>query len=195
MRYNVHPPRAFRNRIAKSIGVLVAAALIATLGLPSAAQAQTIPNSPMGIAYDDDDGFTVTGTTRLADVNNWIVTFTKPNGDKVVVDQHTTDPDGALRLMTLASRTPISFRYNRNDAGTWWFQVDACFSDWGDGAVVKEVTDSPEAVAAAKLTACPKNDRQNGTAVGYTHGPFPPRRTSPPPSFQRGSPSPGIREE
>ena len=43
MRYNVHPPRTFRNRIAKSIGVLVAAALIATLGLPSAAQAQT-PN-------------------------------------------------------------------------------------------------------------------------------------------------------
>ena len=40
MRYNVHPPRAFRNRIAKSLGVLVAAALIATLGLPSAAQAQ-----------------------------------------------------------------------------------------------------------------------------------------------------------
>ena len=42
MRYNVHPPHAFRNRIAKSIGVLVAAALIATLGLPSASQAQTI---------------------------------------------------------------------------------------------------------------------------------------------------------
>ena len=41
MRYSVHPPRAFRNRIAKSIGVLVAAALIATLGLPSAAQAQS----------------------------------------------------------------------------------------------------------------------------------------------------------
>ena len=42
MRYSVHPPRAFRNRIAKSIGVLVAAALVAALGLPSAAQAQTI---------------------------------------------------------------------------------------------------------------------------------------------------------
>ena len=50
MRYNVHQPRAFRNRIAKSIGVLVAAALVATLGLPSAVQAQT-PAAP-----------TVTGT-------------------------------------------------------------------------------------------------------------------------------------
>ena len=27
MRYNVHPPRAFRNRIARNLGVLVAAAL------------------------------------------------------------------------------------------------------------------------------------------------------------------------
>ena len=32
MRYNVHPPHAFRHRIAKSIGVLVAAALIADTG-------------------------------------------------------------------------------------------------------------------------------------------------------------------
>ena len=53
MRYNVHPPRAFRNRIAKSIGVLVGAALIATLGLPSAAQAQT-PAAPT-----DDRHFTI----------------------------------------------------------------------------------------------------------------------------------------
>ena len=40
MRYTSSHPHAFRNRIAKSIGVLVAAALIATLGLPGAAQAQ-----------------------------------------------------------------------------------------------------------------------------------------------------------
>ena len=40
MRYNVHQ---FRNRIAKSIGVLVAATLVAVLGLPvTAAQAQAI---------------------------------------------------------------------------------------------------------------------------------------------------------
>ena len=48
MRYNVHSPRAFRNRIARYLGVLVAAALVATLGLPSAAQAQTIPNARQG---------------------------------------------------------------------------------------------------------------------------------------------------
>ena len=45
MRYNVHSPCTFHDRIAKTLGVLVGAALIATLGLPSAAQAQTIPNT------------------------------------------------------------------------------------------------------------------------------------------------------
>ena len=50
MRYNVHSPCAFHSRIAKTLGVLVGAALVATLGLPRAAQAQT-PAAP-----------TVTGT-------------------------------------------------------------------------------------------------------------------------------------
>ena len=50
MRYNVHSPCTFHNRIAKYLGVLVGAALVATLGLPSAVQAQT-PAAP-----------TVTGT-------------------------------------------------------------------------------------------------------------------------------------
>ena len=45
MRYNVHSPCAFHSRIAKTLGVLVGAALVATLGLPSAAQAQT-PAAP-----------------------------------------------------------------------------------------------------------------------------------------------------
>ena len=44
MRYSVHPSRAFHNRITKDLGVLVGAALVAVLGLPSAAQAQTIPS-------------------------------------------------------------------------------------------------------------------------------------------------------
>ena len=41
MRYNVHSPCAFHSRIAKSLGVLVGAALVATWGC-RAAQAQTI---------------------------------------------------------------------------------------------------------------------------------------------------------
>ena len=66
MRYNVHPPRAFRNRIAKYLGVLVAAALVAALGLPSAAQAQTIARADIGVSdRDTDAGFKVTWTTRF----------------------------------------------------------------------------------------------------------------------------------
>ena len=57
MRYTSSHPRAFRNRITKSIGVLVAAALVATLGLPTAAQAQM-----KGITYSDNDGFTADWT-------------------------------------------------------------------------------------------------------------------------------------
>ena len=55
MRYNVHSPCAFLNRIAKTLGVLVAAALIATLGLPSAAQAQT-PAAPTVEGTGDGTG-------------------------------------------------------------------------------------------------------------------------------------------
>ena len=45
MRYTVLTFRTFHNRITKDLGVLVGAALVATLGLPSAAQAQT-PAAP-----------------------------------------------------------------------------------------------------------------------------------------------------
>ena len=156
MRYTSSHPRAFRNRIARYLGVLVAAALVATLGLPSAAQAQTIPaTAGDGIVYTDADDFTVNWvpSTRLdiSDLDNWIVTLTKPNGEKVVVDQYTTNPAGT----TLGDTQTRSFNYNRNDAGTWWFQVDACFAAVEEG------------------DACPSASLEKGTAVGYTHGPFP----------------------
>ena len=64
MRYNVHPPRAFRNRIAKSIGVLVAAALVAVLLLPATAQAQDL--GTMGVKYTDAAGFTLMGPVPRA---------------------------------------------------------------------------------------------------------------------------------
>ena len=63
MRYNVHSPCAFHSRIAKTLGVLVGAALIATLGLPSAVQAQT-PAAPT--VTGDGDGKTAAGGTVTA---------------------------------------------------------------------------------------------------------------------------------
>ena len=57
MRYTVHTHRTFHHRITKYLGVLVGAALIATLGLPSAAQAQT-PAAPTvkGMGEGTGDG-------------------------------------------------------------------------------------------------------------------------------------------
>ena len=59
MRYNVHSPCTFHHRITKYLGVLVAAALVAVLGLPSAAQAQT-PAAPTVTGTGDG---TATATT------------------------------------------------------------------------------------------------------------------------------------
>ena len=155
MRYNSHS-RAFRNRIARHLGVLVAAALIATLGLPSAAQAQKITE----ITFADNAGFTVKWETRLNTTVgdfSWIVTFTKPNGDKVVVNEHSSLPDAMELGTSVGERGMTGFTYNRNDTGTWWVQVDACLvaiPDMGD-----------------KKNVCPSTSLESGTSKGYTHGP------------------------
>ena len=152
MRYNVHPPR---NRITRSLGVLIAAVLVAILGLPSAAQAQTIETD--GVTFSDmggTAGLTVTWSTRFAtvDVNNWIVTFTRPNGMKVVLNELTTPaPSPAL-----GSGDTTTATLNQKDLGTWWVQVEACFMPLG-------TTGAAEGV-------CPMGQLESGTAVGYTHG-------------------------
>ena len=95
MHSSSHPPRTFHNRSARYLGVLVAAALVAALGLPSVAQAQSIaPTVDWHRRYGRcNDGFatiTATWTTRLgrqSNVNNWIVTVTKPGGAKTVVNE------------------------------------------------------------------------------------------------------------
>ena len=79
MRYNVHPPR---NRITRSLGVLVGAALVATLGLPSAAQAQT-PSAPKVTAQATARSAPTAwlhgqlgagALTALPDTGSWLVT-------------------------------------------------------------------------------------------------------------------------
>ena len=88
MRYNVHSPCAFHSRIAKSLGVLVAAALVATLGLPSAAQAQT-PAAPTVTGMGDGAPRASTapppllqrGGSRLVDgsgQDQWLLEYTEP---------------------------------------------------------------------------------------------------------------------
>ena len=109
MRYNVHSPCAFHNRIAKSLGVLVGAALVAVLGLPSAAQAQT-PAAPdvtgTGDGMVGSDG-TLTamwgqplGTN--SDQDQWLLEYTEPDvawddATKVMLDETADDVRGSLR--------------------------------------------------------------------------------------------------
>ena len=164
MRYNVHSPCAFRNRIARYLGVLVGAALVATLGLPSAAQAQSIANDGTGIVYADATGFAITWTTRLDTggdgVDNWIVTVTKPDGTKVVVNEHSTVQTTLGAVATsdaeaLGAGPPPGLTYKATDLGTWWFQVSACLD---------------ELAPATAVGKCPTGESEAGTSVGYTHG-------------------------
>ena len=124
MRYNVHPPRAFRNRIAKTLGVLVGAALVATLGLPSAAQAQT-PAAPTvtgegdGMVGGPDATITATWGAPLgtgSDQDQWLLEYTEPDvawddATKVMLDET------AMMSEALSANDP------RIHHGVWRFRV------------------------------------------------------------------------
>ena len=167
MRYTSSHPHAFRNRIAKSIGVLVAAALIATLGLPGAAQAQALVGTT--ISFADGDGFKIDWMpTRFETgegIDNWIVTLTRPGGVEVVVDQYTDAPGVTAELGETGTRT---LAYGRNDVGTWWAQVTACLVIWG-----LDDDDTGTADVDESASSCPSKHSKAGAAVGYTHGAFP----------------------
>ena len=127
MRYTSSHPRTFRNRIAKSIGVLVAAALIATLGLPSAAQAQA-PAAPMVSA-----GATGTGEVGSA-AAALIATWGEPLGGDSGQDQwlvEYTEPgvawDDATEIVIPSEDTQMTDPIPANDPrihhGVWRFRV------------------------------------------------------------------------
>ena len=71
MRYTVHTHRTFHHRITKYLGVLVAAALVATLGLPSAAQAQTPAGADGVRRRNDRNGFKVR-PALMTTIATWI---------------------------------------------------------------------------------------------------------------------------
>ena len=134
MRYNVHSPCALRNRIAKSIGVLVAAALVAVLGLPTAAQAQK------GITYTDDAGFTANWSGHRLDiadqggVDNWIVTFITPRSDNIVLNEFSPGYGTDGTDLGTAATSAIIFTERSHDAGLWSVWVDACFEELTDSS-------------------------------------------------------------
>ena len=89
MRYTVLTFRTFHHRIARYLGVLVAASLVATLGLPSVAQAQAL-NAPM--VTHSSSGITITwtnmgplgGAVMPNQIDNWILTVYAPTGTTVM---------------------------------------------------------------------------------------------------------------
>ena len=120
MRYNVHSPCAFHSRIAKSLGVLVGAALVATLGLPSAVQAQT-PAAPMvGALESETSSATLTATwgepLNMAQ-DQWLLEYTEPDvawddATKVFIDDH-----------TVKTSMPLPAGDPRIHHGVWRFRV------------------------------------------------------------------------
>ena len=127
MHYSSHPPCAFHNRIARYLGVLVAAALVAALGLPSAAQAQT-PGAPMveGAASGTDDAtLTVSwGGALPAEVQTaWLLEYTEPG----VAWAKATKVIDAPNILTFPGG--VTANDPRIHHGIWKFRVSYYTSD------------------------------------------------------------------
>ena len=150
MRYSSHPPRTFRNRSTRYLGVLVGAALVATLGLPSAVQAQTT-STPV-VSYDDvTDAFMVSrphdpiGTAD--NINYWWVL--EVDGPVSVPDMAVVDPNefGQALLFTVQAK---------GTDGDWMFRL-------ASGLWVDE--DEDEELDAAEVTM-----RNTGPWLSHMHG-------------------------
>ena len=97
------------------------------------------------------------------------MTFTPPGGSAVVVDRHTENVRGIGEDTPLATdlawgdKGDRSLTYDRNEVGTWWFQVSACLVDF-------DYTDEPVGQEPDIRDSCPSSSLEKGDAVGYTHG-------------------------
>ena len=143
MRYNVYSPCAFHSRIAKSLGVLVGAALVATLLLPTAAQAQT-PAAPMvsaGMTGTGEVGSpaavlnaTWVGATGITAQNGWLVEYTEPG--EPWADAIAVYVLGASKANTedLSGDDVIDANDPRIHHGVWKFRVSYWDTDADDKA-------------------------------------------------------------
>ena len=147
MRYTVLTSRTFHNRITRYLGVLVGAALVAMLGLPTAAQAQT-PSRPSVMGFDDGmDFFTVLapdhapiGATDGNALLFWVLEINAPGAGanaKMV--------SGGEGNATTAGMMEDSFMVQAKGVdGNWEFRIGSGTGVDGDedGTVeVSEVTD------------------------------------------------------
>ena len=168
MRYTVLTFRTFHNRITRYLGVLVAAALVAVLGLPTAAQAQK------GIEYTDAAGFTADWTGHRLDVtngvHNWIVTFITPRGENIVLNKYSTEqPTVTTEALGTAGTTDINFMERSHDAGLWSVWVDACFAELTDSSKSPE-DDADENSDPEDVYCKSSSGKVNVFGATYYHG-------------------------
>ena len=170
MRYN-----SSRNRIVRSLGVLVGAALVAALVLPSVAQAQIPPDTPVAptVMYDmARDRLTVTMRSALEQDHSYLF-FTLVDSDGVTIKRATLTANmaGALALNLAGS----------SDHGTWKANVRSANVEADEmtgvtrntaGAVM--VVDD-DGVATGDYVKVPSSSTNRATAASpdrtYTHGP------------------------
>ena len=141
MRYNVHSPCAFHSRIAKSLGVLVGAALVALM-LPTAAQAQT-PAAPMVTGSSGANAaITVTWGEPLvpsSGQDEWLVEYTEPG----------VAWDDATKVF-IADQDVMMSEFPANDPrihhGVWRFRVSYYESDMGKAGAQGKVIGTASAL-------------------------------------------------
>ena len=167
MHYSSHPPCAFRNRIAKYLGVLVGAALVATLGLPSAVQAQTT-GLPMVSYFDAPDAFTV--SAPHAPVGGSNDTQMTPTHWVLEVDGPISVADVAATVVDFDDSTTennLMVQAKGND-GTWMFRVssgDWVITDCDSGMSTGCDADKDDAVDLNEL-----GSKNTGPWLSYMHG-------------------------
>ena len=155
MRYNVHASRTFHHRITKYLGVLVGAALLVALGLPSAVQAQTT-GTPM-VEYDDDlDAFKVSRPHAIienpdgANDSHWVL---EVDGPVSVPDMVEADATGDLFTVQA-----------KGTDGDWMFRLGSAIPLTGEDA------DGPDAGTTEGDSADEYKINNQGPWLSYMHG-------------------------
>ena len=156
MHYSSHPPRAFRNRIARYLGVLVGAALVATLGLPSAVQAQTT-DAPV-VNYDDGmDAFMVSRPHEIIGPDSgddahthWVLE----------VDGPVSVPDTVMTRGAFGMEDAAFTVQAKGNDGDWMFRLAT-----GIGVESDDPADDDSEIDATEV-----EDRNTGPWLSYMHG-------------------------
>ena len=172
MRYN-----SSRNRITRSLGVLVGAALVAALMLPSVAQAQEAPDTPVAprVAHDGTrDRLTVTTRSPILNLHDYMFF-------------NLVDPDGVTIKRATIKDTAPALAYNLDGSshhGTWkanlrsaMLMVDIEITPVGRNTAGAVMVVDAEGVAVVPATwvKLPLSSTNRVTAASpdrtYTHGP------------------------